>query len=34
MNAVDGEARTMEIWHSKMPHSKLGLIVTMVSHGI
>jgi hypothetical protein len=34
MNGVNGETRIMEIWPLERPHSRLGLIVTMVGHGI
>jgi hypothetical protein len=33
MNGVDDEMNIVEIWPSKMPHSRLGLVVTMVGHG-
>jgi len=28
------EGKIMEIWPSKKPQSRLGLVVTMVGHGI
>jgi hypothetical protein len=34
MNGVNSEAKTKKVWASKRPHSKLRLVVTMVSHGI
>jgi hypothetical protein len=34
MNGADGEAWIIKIWPSERPHSRLGLIVTMVGHGI
>jgi hypothetical protein len=34
MNGVNSEARIVEIWPSERPHSRLGLVVTMVGHGI
>jgi hypothetical protein len=34
MNDEDGEARIVKIWPSERPHLILGLVVTMVGHGI
>jgi len=34
MNGANGEVRIAEVWPSKRPHLKLGLVVTMVGHGI
>jgi len=33
-NGADDETRITKIWLSKRSHSRLGLIVTMVGHGI
>jgi hypothetical protein len=34
MNGVDGEVRITQVWLLKRPQSRLGLVVTMVGHGI
>jgi hypothetical protein len=34
MNGVDNEARIVEVWPLERSHSRLGLVVTMVGHGI
>jgi hypothetical protein len=34
MNGANNEMKIIEIWLSKRPHLRLGLIVTMVGHGI
>jgi hypothetical protein len=34
MNGADNEMRIAKTWHSKRPHSRLGLAITMVGHGI
>jgi hypothetical protein len=34
MNDVNGETRIAQVWPSERPHLRLGLIVTMVGHGI
>jgi len=34
MNGANGEARITKIWPSKRPHLILGLVVTVVGHGI
>jgi hypothetical protein len=34
MNGVDDEVRIVEVWPLERPHSRLGLVVTLVGHGI
>jgi hypothetical protein len=34
MNGVNNEVKIAEVWPLKRPHLKLGLVITMVSHGI
>jgi hypothetical protein len=34
MNGANCETKIVEIWLSEKPHSRLGLVVTMVGHGI
>jgi hypothetical protein len=33
-NDADDEAKIAKVWPSERPHSKLGLVITMVGHGI
>jgi hypothetical protein len=34
MNGVDDEMKITKIWPLERSHSRLGLVVTMVDHGI
>jgi hypothetical protein len=34
MNGVNGEVRIAEVWLLERPHSRVGLVITMVGHEI